>query len=490
MQEQLKFKKNTSVAIIMNDMAEVQKISNVFKKIGVRPFFFTSLSEFWAESFDQMPKLIVADVLMLNEGKLLFKSHPLVKEQKSEVIFYYNKTSEPLLRSTHEMASIGVLKQSTSYEKVLKSILDRLNRLETFKQSSMAAEQIQERYGKKVESLSYQLQEQRNIQNLRSLENQFCDELTNEIESWGFFGGINQFFQSQSWVEKFCLMELSAGEHKLISHKFDSAKSLDLPSVWLPQTCDSAMDFTAIEMGAKVFSEEIFGQFINIKISGIRAGAELVLFLNLNDPDILYQSNWKQLEQTLSAAYCKNLLSERNDISLSANSQLSAWEMLEKLDAAFEKEIGQEKFDQAEHSELIDISFERLFDAISEHPEIHFMWEKFNHAFASSLIKNLGTSTKYSFMSPKHIGLFVKSKTKIDTFSLVKALSGSFSYWKFFADSDLILAKDLRPTVRSVPVSASSYINYLDGKDFYSTLNREHIEMNKPRLNLGPSISL
>lgn len=465
-----------SVAIVMTDLEEIQKLSRLFKRVGVMPYYFNSLKQFWQEGAAEKSRLILIDVELLNEGDLYFKNHPhLSGDLASEVIFFYESDSAPLLRSTLEIDSIGQIKKSEHYEASIKSLLRRFNKFESNRLLSKSSGSELHKFEYKINQLVAQIAEEKNVANIAKFEKILCTKLADEIKNLGFYQGLGHFFQNQSWLDRFSFFELAESGHKLISCTMDFSKSVYFPSLWLPSPASDGLDFSGIDHAAKLFNEEIFGQFVTLKIHSCHEGASALLFLNIADTDILYKTDWSHVEKFVSSFYRETLLLAKKGASLGAEGELSTWELLQLLKNEFELDVkssfNQNKIEQ----KLYNLNFERLFKTLEDHPEIDLNWQDFYQSFMAQLQKTLSHQIKFSFMSPKNVAILIPVSDKIDELSKLKAFSDTFPYWKFFTNSDQILARDLRPMVRSLPVSVEAYLKFLDGKDIYSKIHQEQI---------------
>ena len=72
-----------AVSICTMDSEVLSEVTAIFKKIGIVPFYYRSLKEFWEESLkSEIPSLVIFDVRLMSDGNLALKSHPLVKSEK------------------------------------------------------------------------------------------------------------------------------------------------------------------------------------------------------------------------------------------------------------------------------------------------------------------------------------------------------------------------------------------------------------------------
>jgi hypothetical protein len=466
-----------SVAIIMDNLEEIQKLSRIFKRVGVMPYYFTSLKHFWQDCGNEKSRLILIDVELLNEENFHFKNHPhITGDMPSEVIFFYTKDSEPLLRSTLEIDSLGQLKKADQYEIPVRSLLRRFNKFETNRLQNKTSGSELHKYEYKINQLVAQLAEEKNVANVAKFEKVICFKLGEEIKRHGFYQGLGHFFQNQSWLDRFSIFELAEGGHKLISCTLDFSKSVYFPSLWLPSPVTDGLDFAGINHAAKLFNEEIFGQYITLKIHSCQEGPDCLVFLNISDADILYKTDWAHVEKFISSYYRETLLLNKKGASLGQEGELSSWEFLQSLKSEFELDV-KSRFNKSQvEQKLYNLNFDRLFKTLEDHPEIDLNWQDFYRSFMSQLQKTLSHQLKFSFMGPKNVAILISLSDKVDELSKLKAFSDTFPYWKFFTNSDQILARDLRPMVRSLPVAVEAYLKFLEGKDLYSKLHQEQIK--------------
>jgi len=56
------------------------------------------------------------------------------------------------------------------------------------------------------------------------------------------------------------------------------------------------------------------------------------------------------------------------------------------------------------------------------------------------------------------MGFLVEARNSDEFFELLKNFAAKFSYWKYFEDSDSVVAKLIQPKTQMIPLSAFAYL--------------------------------
>lgn len=118
-----------SVALLFANMDTLKEFTALFRKIGILPAIFQSLPELLHHLDQTKPSLIIADIKLITEGEIFLKDHPLIAKEMIPLVFFYSKATEPLLVATYEYDHYGLIREDEPYEKGLKIILKRVNRV-------------------------------------------------------------------------------------------------------------------------------------------------------------------------------------------------------------------------------------------------------------------------------------------------------------------------------------------------------------------------
>ena len=87
-----------------------------------------------------------------------------------------------------------------------------------------------------------------------------------------------------------------------------------------------------------------------------------------------------------------------------------------------------------------------------------FYWSKFEKEFLNKLEIQSRTDFRTFEFGVNNISFLVESRNFDSFFDEVKEFVGKFSYWKYFDESEGVLAKIISPKVTMIPLSAYAYL--------------------------------
>ncbi len=458
---------NLTVALLLSDLEVTRNFSKIFRKVGVVPHYYEDLQSFWNGILDAMPSLVIVDVLKMSDGNFALPNHPYVKSGDLPVAFFYTKETAPLVNSTYNIFNLGLICGDQSIRGQLKAVLTRANRLTMMDKEVISGKIKYDKMNIQMNKLVNVLQENR--------EKEYCSKrladvckMFEELRSSGepFENLCANVFEKVDEIEKFSMMELSTNSIKLHSPKAVSDKFIHIPSVWLGQKSENGIEHFAQTMATQVASELFGSELICLLISGTNALPDVLLFVSVSEVIFLEDDHWDALEGYLSGVYAATKLAAT--MGNNQKNLRTPWDLMSKLDERFFSGVktGERSFT------LIDIDFSFLLAQVSQLPKVRFYWNVFYREFFARMESLLKQEFVLVNMGVHNVGILVEEVSVDEFFPKLKEYCKKFSYWRFFEDGDLVLTKDLYPTVKTIPPSAVAYARYLEGLGNSSYDNR------------------
>lgn len=476
------------VALLLADMKDVQDISVVFRQAGVIPHFYEDLKTFWREVTTKTPTLCVVDVRRMSEGDLVLKNHPLVIKNVLPLAFVYSNETAPLLYSTYQLFNLGLLNTSLNFRGQVKSLLWRVN-----KELDLQG---------KIRSLEYS--EHKAQRQLGVLDNAFVDlkerryfderlkEVCTDFEraklnGSDFFDACEKVLSAMPEVAEFSYLELSHNGQKLISPKSFVKKFRMIPALWLGKTCNEGIEYFAQKMASEVTVETLGSDLMQLQIRGTGDLPEKLLFIRAENEEFLNSFNWSFLEIFLCGVY--GYFKIKNHQAMDSSRFVGPWELFSVLDSYLFGKVAGQNIDGDKEIALFDVDFSLMIEVIKSKPHIRFHWKNFLYDFVSRLEGHSKVDFRVTPLGVDHLALVVEKRMGEVFLKNLRHFVERFSYWRYFEDSELILTKEMVPSVRMLPLSSSAYLRHLDG---YSVFINDSIRKNETPvldLNKAPELS-
>lgn len=448
-----------TVALLLSDLNEVKEISTVFKKLGIIPHFYEDLKTFWSGTLERVPALCIVDVKKMSEGSLVLRDHPAVQAEEMPLLFYYTDKSEPLLVSTHQFYHLGVLKQSSHYEGPLKAILKRLNKLTSLEQHYLSQKMITTAQKEQIERLELTLRLDKQSDNYQSMVKSVCLEFEKYRHEADFFKAIEKVFHDIDEIEEFAFLELSFNGQKLISPISHIQKFRNIPSLWLGQACIHGIELFAQNMATTVAVDIMGGDLVSLFIKGTELKPDKILFVKSRNETFFNNFDWNMLEAYLNGYYAtfKNRLNAPVDTTKKLGSPFEAMSYLDQfLFGLSASEAAVQKSNQ--DMRLVDLDLSSLLQVVLRKSANRFYWNRFSVEFINKLEIQSRIDFRYFDFGVGNIGFLVKASDLDLFFDQLKEFSNRFQYWKYFEDSEGVLAQLIQPKVSMSPLSAHAYL--------------------------------
>lgn len=448
-----------SVALLLSDISEVKEISSVFRKLNIVPHYYEDLATFWTGVLEKTPALCIVDVKNMSDGKLILKDHPLVKADELPLLFYYTELTEPLLFSTYDLFNLGTLKKTTSYEGPLKSVLKRVNRVMTLERANLNFKVEKNSLNEKIEELvnrnNFLLKEDC----YKTMASEIMLSLEDKRGEADFFNSLEKVLTEIKEISEFGLVELSFNGQKLISPISHSNKFRPFPSLWLGQTCLEGIEVFAQNMATQVAIDLMGNQLVTLLIKGQKTKPDKLIFIKSENELFFNSFDWNLLEAFLSGLYASyelKLNRKPSEENYFANT-FSAMSFLDQY--VFGKNVittinNKQNLDYR----LINVDLTSLIETVHKKGTNQFLWNKFHQEFIGKLEIQTRTNFKVFSYGLQCLSFLVEAKNLNYFFDELKEFSQKFFYWKYFENSEGVLALDIKPKVVMVPLSSYAYI--------------------------------
>ena len=467
------------VAILMDDLNEIKKIAQVFRKIGIIPNFYNDLKSFWYDTLERTPAICLIDVMKMSEGELALKSHPKVKNDSMPVVFYHTDSTAPLLFSTYEIFNYGVLKKSDDYTGVVKNILRRVNKFVELEDDNKNLSKMRTELDKHLNKIVGATSKYRENEFFNSKLNDICNSLEDQrTKSFDLFNACNAVFSSFNEIVKYSFVELSYNGQKLISPDSTSIKYKKIPTLWLGQTSKNGIQNFAQNMANQVSVDLLGGHVMSLMIKGKFELPDKIIFIQSEDEEWLDNFDWNSFERYLSGL--NNFFELKNSPVVADRSEIiQPWELMSILDRYFFGAVPNEAGTAQIKDDiyLIDVDLTSLLDIVRSKITMRFFWSNFFTEFVNKFKAQYSNfQFRVSCMSIDHMGFVVNKEVGNDFFVAIKSYCSRYPYWRHFEDVDLVLARDIKPIIKMIPLSPEAYMRYVDGlENTYSSVNNKSV---------------
>jgi hypothetical protein len=445
-----------SVALLIDDLEEARELTRVFKKAGVHPHLYTELKDFWRGTLERLPALCLVDVKLISQGDLLLKNHPYVKAELMPLCVFDTGLSQPLMYSTYELFTLGTIRKGEPYTGQVKSALRRLNKLMSLEEKAQNEGYRTQRYDRQLTKLSEQLEQYKEKEYFARLLNSLSERFDARVQDEDFLRSIEVVLGSLKEVEEIAYFELSQTGQKLISPESHHPKFRRLPSLWLGETCKEGIAPFAQNMAAQVGVDLMGAELMSLSLRAKSENPEALLFLRINDQELLNQFDWDSFERNLSGYFAR--LKLRQNLSMQGpNRWIQPFELLSLLDHEFYEPTLSDEW------RLIDVSFEGLIFAIDELNH-RFYWRTFFEDFLKKLAAQNQLDFRLCPVGVDHVAFLVRSESFDQLFISLKNYAARFPFWKYFEEPERVLAREWRPVVQEMPLAARGYLKKIRAK--------------------------
>lgn len=448
-------KESLEVALLVSDLVQAKKISNVFRQIGIIPHFYEGLRDFWNGILNTKPALTIVDVKLMASDGLKIQEHPLIKKNQVPVSFLYEEGTSPLLISTFKQFHFGLINASLPLKGQVQALLIRLNEYIELKNSLGETQKNLGALEMKVGSLVEGYHEKKESQFFSEYLENICYQFENQLKTKSFHEACESVFNQVAEIKEFGMYELNEKAQKLHAPNLLGGKFHKLPSLWLGQTSQEGIEFFAQNQASQVALDMLGGNIVSLYIYGSRANPEMILYMTSDNEEFLNNMNWKFFEKFMSGLYARKALETANLQQELRKPLLAPWELFGFIN---EQRLTKGSDDYA----LIDLDFSILVDVVSNQTNHLFHWKNLYREFVNSLASRSKVEFNVAPVGARNLCFVVKENIADEMFKLLKAFSSKYPYWRYFEDTEDYFTTNLKPRVQMIPFSTKAYVDYID----------------------------
>lgn len=450
-----------TVALLLSDFKETQLIHDELKRQNVESHFYDDLTSFWTGIIHKKPSFCIVDIKLIAHNNLLLSDHPLIKEQETSLVLYYADSTAPLLISTHLFDEVNTLKKSNNYQPALERIVEIKKAKYDKRQQYIELKNLFLQKEAEVKKLSQVQTTQAQVTHYQSLVKKTCldfDKLRYKVD---FNNAIEKIFDSINEIESYSILELSFNGQKLISAFSDSAKNHQIPSIWLGKSCTNGIESFAQNMATQVAMEQMPGNLVSLLIRGKKNEVTKMIFIKSSQETFYNHYDWDVLESYLNGfiATSENL-DTSNDV-MDTRRLSGPFEAMSYIDQyLFGQSAHDSKVSKLDPNlKLVSVDLTELIERVLKQKTNRFYWNRFLTDFVNKFEIQSGYSFKYFEYGVNQISFLVAQNQFQNFYDQLREYASNFSYWKYFENSDGILAAIIEPKVFMIPLSAYAYIS-------------------------------
>lgn len=460
MSEQLYRGKELSVGLLLSDLLVAKNISRIFRKIGIVPHLYESLTDLFEEK--SYPALLISDVRLMSDGELVLSDLEVVREEKLPLAFYYDQADRPLLVSTYNLFHLGLISGDGALEGQVKGVLKRLNHFLRLEQDGHRLKYLDDQHKREVRSLYQRMEQFKQFH----FYNEELSRLTRLIEAQkvqgDFYAACEKVFENESVIKSFTFFELSMTGQKLMTPTSACKKFHKIPSLWLKDACLKGIDSYAQNLASQVSVELMGDNLVALHLRSRFSQPSALFFLKIEDSDFLSFFDWDLFETYLNGLYSHFELSKQRGVKNMTKTS-SVWSIYSALDEQMYATLSGKSLIEEEEWKVIHLSFRSLLNYAADTTSIRFYWDSFYKDFVKTLFEKSDIEFTLSPTGASDLTFLVQEDDKEAFFDLLKDHCKTFSYWRYFEDSDTVLTRDFSPEIKMLPNSTKAIKDYLTG---------------------------
>jgi hypothetical protein len=457
--------KKFQIALLIEDISEAKIISDGLREIGVYAHYYQDLDDLWVSLNTYTPDLCIVDVKKMSQKNLLFKQHPKVKNNSLKFSFYYKKSTQMLLNSTHGMAHYGLIRAELNINDQLKAIVkrrcDELDLVEQNKTLKLRIERLKSRSNSLTKNIEQSQETLAGFESVVSLMNDFGQ--VSDIDS--FKSRMAHILSQWKACDTFGFYQLNSTGQKLVSPQARGTKFNTLPDLWLSQNSDAGIKKYALEMAFDVAYGVLGDELTVVKVHGKNDEPEMVIFLQMNQS--ISQVSLQYLEEKLSSSYRKVLLQNTNE-----KNRENAQDIFSVLHTLDEQQFFKAQVDKR----FVLVDFSELINLVKQRNGNRFYWKTFSREFVTEVSAILGSETVISNYGAEYFLIGIEKSKIEENFNKLKSYTQDFQYWRYFEDTSFIVGNDVSPVVRFISPSSVSLLRSLDDgfQDIMTATRSQH----------------
>lgn len=476
-----------SVSLLMADLQEAKRVTDIFKQLGIVPDVCKTEAEFLSACEKDKPHFSIVDVKKMSPR---FFEHKLIANDQLAIAFYYQLGSKPLLSTTYDIFNYGYINGHQELTGQIKSILNRFNHMDSFRSKATTALELETSYEDKLGRIATQVQKLKEKDFYHSFFKSICARLENEKSADDFLTATSRVFSNIKEIQTYTFLELSTSGHKLISPKLYFDKYKEIPSLWLGRSCAQGIEFFAQNMASQVCLELIGGDLMSLLIKGHKSEPDFMLFLKVEDEDFINHFDWESFELYLSGLYTHFKLKEKS-VGASSSEFANPWSLFSFVDEIGNGVIPESHVEGGyDRYSMIKIDFRLLVDKALGNIKQRFFWQKFYTDFFSGFEARHKVTFKLYSYGLNDTVMLIDRESEDDIKQELVRYSRKYPYWRYFEQGDLVLNENFVPEISFISTSLISLIGELEGGKTIKTSHSLEKEIPESLIRSAPNQSM
>jgi hypothetical protein len=445
-------KRDLTVALLMEDAISAQEVSAALREVGIFAHYYRELDEFWMAAKLEMPDLAVVDVSKMSFGSTKFKDHPHVKDGTLCTVFFHKNETQFLLQSTIGLPAYSYVHGETALVPQIKALCERRRHELALE---MRNRELEERVSR-LQTRSSRLISEKSAGEQFKSHFEFIDGMMRSLEQdaahTDFSKALYENLAKWEPVKHVAMYELGHNRQKLMAPSIQKPKWLGLPGLWIGKDCTQGIEPFAIDMGWQVVRDLFENEPVELRLMGGAVHPEMLVYVEV-DQERLLEFPWDLMGQMLTGAFRRWRMTR--DMPRPQMQVRPIWDALDHLDRLHHHQI--------EASEkVVLVSLTPLMNLIKKKTGNRYHYTPCFNDFFLQLGNALHETTRFSFMGPWHVVLFVQQPFLERDFNQARDLVTSFPFWRYFEDETRLLGEEAKPSVKLIAPSAVNYLRVLE----------------------------
>ncbi|MCY4644687.1 MAG: hypothetical protein OXB88_08730 [Bacteriovoracales bacterium] len=450
------------VAIVCSRIRRAKALRDILKNWVSVCYVHTDFDDFWQNSQKEPAPLYLIDVEMIDAGKEKIADHPHYKSSLMNVAFFYSPSSFHLMSAPYLKTCCGHFDiESKDISQKLFDILESLkvnrDREREMLKLKVELHDIRGRFNQTIETAK----QMKRTFGKQQLLGKLIFEIDRQCGKRDFLEAFGQVLEGCDFVYKYALFELvsNSNDPKLVSPPLKGAKVQHFPSLQLGKD----HDILGIEHHAQGLAHQVAVDHLGREVVSMglklhsKTFPKLLIYLVV-DKSTASEIDWDLFQLTLSGFYHRSRI-KGESFKRSSRHFVSQWEFYDLLE-----ERGK---DQKKSSHIIVLEFQKLTAAITKKRVGGFQWRRFYEELTATLEEKIEHHYLATSLGRWGMAFFVSNEYLKSLHRLLLDSVEAFPYWRFFDDSDEILALNLEPQINILNSSSEEFFDYM------AKMNRE-----------------
>ena len=212
-------------------------------------------------------------------------------------------------------------------------------------------------------------------------------------------------------------------------------------------------------MATQVAIDVMGGDIVSLHVKGSEGNTDKIIFIKSKNEIFFNNFDWNLLEAYLNGFYATFRNKLNAPITLDRKFS-SAFEAMGFLDQFL---FGQTISEVVAHKtlndmRLVDLDLSSLLQIILKKGKNRFFWNRFSTEFINKLEIQSRCDFRFFEYGVANTGFLIKAEDLDLFFDELKEFANRFQYWKYFEDTEGVLAQLVQPKVTMSPLSAHAYL--------------------------------